>query len=153
MPRSLNVRQLRASEIRQLHEILESELSARQRRRAEVLLLSAAGLEAGTIARTLDRHVNTIYADLRAFERAGVACVYQPLQGGAPVRITPTQREAIVRLAETPPGEVGLPYGRWSLAKLREYLLSQRVIKAISREHLRRVLKKGGCSFAMSNAS
>ena len=153
MPRSLNLRQLRAPEIRQLHEALESELSVRQRRRAEVLLLYAAGVEASTIAQMLDSHVNTVYSDLRAFEREGVACVYQPMRGGAPVRITPAQREAIVRLAETPPSEVGLPYGRWSLAKLQEYLLSQRVIKAISREHLRRVLKKGGCSSAMSNAS
>ena len=153
MPRSLRVRQWRASEIRQLHEVLESELSARQRRRAEVLLLHAAGVEASTIARMLDSHVNTVYADLRAFEREGLACVAQPLRGGAPVRLTLAQRDTILRLAETPPSAVGLPYGRWSLAKLREYLLSQRVLKAISREHLRRVLKKGGCSFAMSNAS
>jgi hypothetical protein len=37
-----------------------------------------------------------------------------------------------------------LPFARWSLAKLRAYLIRHRVVQAISREHLRRVLKKGG---------
>ena len=153
MLRLLTLRKRRAADIRQLHEALENDLSPRQRRRAEVLLLYAAGVDAVTIARLMDIHINTVYADRRAFERQGVNCVYQRLRGGAPARITPTQREAMVRLAETAPGEVGLPYGRWSLSKLREYLLSHRVIPAISREHLRRVLKKRGCTFAMSNAS
>jgi hypothetical protein len=48
---------------------------------------------------------------------------------------------------------VGLPYGRWTLAKLRAYLIRERLIKAISREHLRRVLKKGDTASATSGAS
>jgi isoprenylcysteine carboxyl methyltransferase (ICMT) family protein YpbQ len=39
------------------------------------------------------------------------------------------------------------------LSTWRHYLLDQRVVTAISREHLRRVLKKGGCGFGVSNAS
>lgn len=153
MSRSIKIRKLRISEIRQLHELLEQDLSARQRRRAEVLLLYSAGMEALTIAQALGSHVNTVYSDLQAFERYGVACIRQRLYGGAPVRITEVQRAAILNLAETPPGEVGLPYGRWSLSKLREYLIKRRVVKTISREHLRRVLKKGGSAFAMLSAN
>ncbi|MGA9923653.1 MAG: hypothetical protein WBQ29_09635, partial [Isosphaeraceae bacterium] len=40
------------------------------------------------------------------------------------------------------PTTLGLPLGRWSLAKLRAYLIRQRIVPTISREHLRRVLKK-----------
>ena len=82
-----------------------------------------------------------------------MASVEHRLRGGPPVRITETQRVEIVRLAETSPAEMGLSYGRWSLSKLREYLFKRRVVKAISREHLRRVLRKGGCAFEVSNAS
>ncbi len=56
-------------------------------------------------------------------------------------------------LADPSPTAVGLPYGRWSLAKLRAYLLKQRILKAISREHLRRVLEKRGFISAASAAS
>lgn len=153
MPRSVKVRKPRAAEIHHLHAALEQDLTARQRRRAEALMLYAAGLEAATIAQALDSHVNTIYSDLRAFERDGVACIRQRLRGGAPVRLTETQRADILRLADMPPSHVGLPYGRWSLSKLREYLLRHRLVKAISREHLRRVLKKGGSAFVMLNAN
>jgi hypothetical protein len=51
MPRSLKTRQPRTVEVRQLHSMLEDELTARQRRRAEAIVLHAAGLEAAEIAR------------------------------------------------------------------------------------------------------
>jgi hypothetical protein len=48
---------------------------------------------------------------------------------------------------------LGLPYRRWSLAKLQADLVRQRVVTAISREHLRRVLKKGDTVSATSGAN
>jgi transposase len=152
MPRPLTVRKPRRSEIDYLNTVLEEEITAGQRRRAEVLVLYAAGLEGNDIARALNIHVNTVYADLRAFERYGLDCVHHRSYGGAPVQIAEAQRAEILRLAEAPPGEVGLPYGRWSLAKLRQYLLQHRIVRAISREYLRQVLKKGGSAFVTSNA-
>ena len=84
----------------------------------DTVLLHTAGHAAVDIAALLGIHVNTVYADLRLFHRR--------------------------RLAEQPPTELGLPYGRCSLTKLRDYLLSHRMVRRISREHLRRLLKKGG---------
>ena len=153
MPRPLTVRKPSRTEIDYLNTVLEEELTARQRRRTEVLVLYAAGLEGVDIARALDIHMNTVYSDVRAFERYGVDCIHHRLRGGAPIRIAEAQRAEIVRLAEMAPGEVGLPYGRWSLSKLREYLLQHRIVPAISREYLRQVLKKGGCAFVTSSAN
>ena len=153
MPRPLTVRKPRRAEIDYLNTVLEQELTARQRRRAEVLVLHAAGLEGTDIARALDIHVNTVYADLKAFERYGLDCVHRRLRGGAPIRIMEAQRTEILRLAQASPGEVGLPYGRWSLAKLCQYLMQQRIVRTISREYLRQVLKKGGCGFVTSPAN
>jgi transposase len=151
MPRSLKIRKPRPAEVRQLQEVLEQEMSARQLRRAEAIVLYAAGLDAVEIASALGVHIKTVYSDLRAFDALGVACVHEPLRGGAPTRISTEQRAEILRLAETPPGEHDLPFGRWSLSKLRDHLIKRRVVKAISREHLRRVLRKGGCAFAPSS--
>jgi hypothetical protein len=62
MPRSLNARRPHPVEVRQLHSAMEQELTPRQRRRAEALVLHAAGVEAAEIARALDVHVNTLCA-------------------------------------------------------------------------------------------
>ena len=153
MSRSLIVRQPHASDIRQLHKVLESPLAPDQRRRAEAILLYAAGLTAVEIAHLLEVHANTIYADLHAFGTYGVAAVYHFGQRGALQRLSPTQLNEVWQLAERPPYELGLPYGRWSLSKLREYLITHQILPRISREHLRRVLKKGGCDYAASSAN
>ena len=50
---------------------------------------SAAGLSAVEIARLLEVHAHTIYADLHAFDIYGVTAVYRLGQGGAPQQITP----------------------------------------------------------------
>jgi transposase len=153
MVRSVKVRKPRIPELRRLHAALEENCNVRQRRRIEAILLHGAGMNAVTIAGGLGSHVTTIYADLRAFEQEGVDCIHHRLTGGAPARLTEAQQAEILRLADSLPADVGWPYGRWSLSKLREYLLNQGVVSAISREHLRRLLKKGDCVFAVSNAS
>jgi len=143
MSRQLKVRLPSTVEMRQLRQILETSTNARLCRWTEVLLFYAAGLNAQSIADALAVHVNTIYACLHRFAYLGMALFQQTRCPGAPARITAAQIEEIARIAEQSPTEFGLPYGRWSLANLREYLIHQRrLLKAISREHLRRVLKK-----------
>ncbi len=153
MSRPLSVRRPRVVQIRRLHHLLEGELRGWQRRRAETILLSAAGLHATEIAAFLEVHVHTVYSDLHAFEREGLRAVHPRRRQGAPPQLTTEQRAEICRLAEVPPYELGQPYGRWSLAKLRDYLIKQRLDKRISREHLRRVLEKRGFASAASSPS
>jgi hypothetical protein len=66
---------------------------------------------------------------------------------------TAAQLAEVWRLANLPPHELGLPYGQWSLAKLRPYLIQHRVVPTISREHLGRVLKKGGFDYVALSAN
>lgn len=152
MSRPLTVHPPTAAQLRRIHLCLEAPLQPTQRRRAEALLLLAAGHTAVFIARLLGTHANTIYADFRAFARHGLRSLRAATRG-APPRLTPAQRRAIWRLAEQSPLRLGLPFARWSLAKLRAYLIRQRLVRAISREHLRRVLKKGGSACAGCGAS
>ena len=151
MARSLKVRKPNAAEIRRLMQWIEEPLETPQQRRAQAILLYNDGMYATEIARTLQVHVNTIYKDLHAFDQHGGASVEQVHTRGAKSRLTPAQKSEICRLAEQAPYELGLPYGRWSLAKLRAYLIRQRIIPGISREHLRRILKKGGSVSGASN--
>lgn len=153
MARTLRIRKPRAAEVRRLFEVLERPLTPRQRRRGESIVLYSAGLSVLEVAEVLQAHCETIYADLHAFDHAGIAGILHFDKRGAPKRILESQSAEILRLARIPPYEVGLPYGRWSLAKLRTYLIKRRVVKALSREHLRRVLKKGAWPFIGSNAN
>jgi transposase len=153
MSRSSTIRKPRSDQLRTIHRLLETPLQPWQRRRAETLVLHAAGVSAVDIARLLEVHVHTTYADLQAFQQQGVDSLRQPRRRGAPAGLSDAQVQTIWRLAGTPPYELGLPYGRWSLAKLRAYLIRQRVLHKISREHLRRLLKKGASSCAAYSAS
>jgi transposase len=153
MPRSLTIRKPLSVEISQLHKLLEDTLLAWQRRRAEAILLYASGLNAVEIAQMLGVHTNTIYADLCAFKQDSLVSVQQPRSVGAPTRISKAEVREIWRLAEIPPFELGLPYGRWSLTKFRDHILENRLLKAISREHLRRLLKKGALTFVEFSTS
>ena len=152
MPRSLKVRQPKAAEVHKLHAALEAAPDDRQGRRAEAVLLYATGLEAVEIARVLAAHPNTIYSDLHAFDRDRLASLQPPGLAANACGLTPERIRDLCRLAEQPPYELGLPYGRWSLAKLRDYLLRERVCRHLSREHLRRLLRKGGCTSPASAA-
>lgn len=154
MSRLLNVRKPNAAERRQLQQVLEDSTTARICRWAEALLFYSAGLNAVAIAAALEVHVNTIYTYLHAFSQYGVPFLRRLRPQGAPQRISVAQVDEIALIAEQSPTEFGLPYGRWSLAKLQDYLIHQRrMLKAISREHLRRILKKRIFAGAMCSAS
>ena len=83
MSRSLSVRKPSTNELRRLHRWLEGPLQPWQRRRAEVLLLHAAGLPASAMAQLLQVHVNTVYADLRDFAQHGLSSLPAATGGGS----------------------------------------------------------------------
>src|SRR5438477_12577112 len=98
MARPLSVRPPTAPQLRRIRRCLETPLHPWQRRRAEALLLLAAGHAAAFIAGLLEAHVNTIYAGLQSFARQGRRGLQPPRRQGAPPRLTPAQIKAIWRL-------------------------------------------------------
>jgi transposase len=153
MSRPLNVRKPSTAEMRKLQTLIDDLTEAKQRRRAHAMLLHGVGVGGEAIAQGLSAHSNTIYADLHAFAAEGVAAVYRFGRVGSPKAIPPAQEAEICQLADHAPIDIGLPYARWSLTKLRAYLLQRRWVKHLSREHLRRILQKGGCAVVASSAN
>src|SRR5215831_5360069 len=143
MARVMTTRQPTAAELHQLRQLLSTAIDCRQLRRAEAVVLYAEGWDAAAIGRFLALHPHTVHAYLHAFHCWGVPWVRHHHRGGAPAQIATEQQAALCRLADQSPAAVGLPYGRWSLAKLRDYAIRHRIVRAISREYFRRILQKG----------
>jgi transposase len=101
MPRSLTIRRPTTTEVRQVSKLLSTTDDPQQQRRADVILLYAAGLNAAEIATALEVHVNTVYSDLRAFDESGLASLQQCQPRGTPARISPARIAAI-----QPPGRI-----------------------------------------------
>jgi hypothetical protein len=68
-------------------------------------------------------------------------------RGGRDKEITPEVRSLIAEYALIPPRIVGCPFTRWSLRKLRAFLIRRGVVKAIGLETLRRIFAEYGVSF------
>jgi transposase len=143
MARTLQIRKPTPRQIERLEAVLESENDAQVLRRVKVLLHYADGLQGTEIAAALGVHPNTIYADLHAFDDTALACLEPLSHGGTPSRLSLHQVSEIVRVAQAAPQEFGCLEARWTLANLRAFLIRQsHLVSTISREHLRRILKK-----------
>lgn len=154
MTRTLTVRNPTGLELHELEIMLEGDLSPQAHRRAETILYHGLGLNGRQLAEALHVHPNTVYTDLQAFEREGLACVRPLPVGGTPRRISDQQLNAIWHWAEYLPRDLGLPDPRWTLTNFRAFLVKrQRVLKRISLEHLRRLLKKKTFAFSGSCAN
>lgn len=154
MTRTLNVRKPTVAEMRHLEVLLEEDLPPQVERRARAIWDYGCGLTGAAIAQGLRVHPNTIYADLHAFAQEGLGAVHPLSVGGAPQHITAKHLQQIWQWAECAPSEFGLLDARWTLASFREFVVKRRrLLKRISLEHLRRLLKKTTFVFGGLNAS
>jgi transposase len=153
MTRILAIRKLTPAEFCRLNELIEEAPTPRQRRKAQAVVLYDTGMNARDIATALGVHPHTIDADLQAFRQRGWPSILEVAPRGAPARIDARQAEEVRRIAPMDPGDRGEPYGHWSLATLRTHLIRHHILRDISREHLRQLLKKGASTGAVSNAN
>src|SRR5260370_28993237 len=71
-----------------------------------------------------------------------------PREAGChPPVLTLAQRWDIKKIAKAAPAEHGLPFSRWSLAKLAGFLVAEGVVEDISHEGLRELLRAENVSF------
>ena len=137
----LYVRTIGIAEGRKLQQIVRKDANRIKVRRAQVVLASAQGSKAPDIARRLyfcDGHVRTI---IKEFNACGLDSLVPKYGGGRPPKFNDEQVSLIVEAALCPPDLLGWPFRRWSLSKLRDHLLKEKIIDSISLEKLRNLLK------------
>lgn len=116
-------------------------------RRAQMVLLSAQGMDTAQIAEVTFTSTDRVRDVLHNFNTDGFDSLRPKYAGGRPPKFGPVQREQIKQIALARPTDHGLPFSTWSLSKLADYLVAQGVVDDISHEGLRQVLRDEGVSF------
>ena len=109
-----------------------------------ILLASNTLMSAPEIARMLLTDESQVRRVIHDFNRHGFASLRPRFRGGRPRRIQIDDEQRIVAIAGARPDTLGVPYTRWSLAKLSRYLAGQGI--AVSPAHLARILARNGIS-------
>jgi transposase len=141
---SVFVRDLSPEEAQKLRRISRQSKVFALRQRAQIVLASDARSSAPEIARVLQTDENHVRRVIAEFNGYGMSSLRPRIGGGRPRKIDDAARQEIRRIALARPRDLGEPGTRWSLVTLRRYLVRQRVVTALSKEHLRRILQSLG---------
>ena len=148
MTERLRVREIDDDEGRRLVRIIRrGSGSVVTWRRAQMVLLSAQGMDAAAIAKVAFTSEDRVRDVIRNFNADGFSSLYPKYRGGRPPKFTLPQRREIKKIAKARPGEYDLPFSAWSLAKLAEFLVAEGVVDDISHEGLRALLREEGVTF------
>jgi len=137
----LYVRDIGIAEGRKLQRILRTSRNRIKVRRAQVVLASAQGSKAPHIARRFYFSVAHVRTIIKSFNAEGVEALAPKYGIGRPAKFSEEQRSFIVETALCPPDLLGQPFTRWSLAKLRDFVIADGIVDSISIETIRQMLK------------
>jgi transposase len=144
----LRVREIDDDEGRRLVRIVRRDSgSVVTWRRAQMVLLSAQGMDVTGIAKVAFTSEDRVRDVIHNFNADGFSSLYPKYKGGRPPKFTLAQRREIKKIAKSRPADHGLPFSAWSLSKLGEFLVAEGVVDDISHEGLRVLLREEGVSF------
>src|SRR5436305_5078491 len=144
----LRVREIDDDEGRRLVRIVRRDSgSVVTWRRAQMVLLSAQGMDVPAIAKVAFTSEDRVRDVIRNFNADGFSSLYPRYKGGRPPKFTLPQRREIKKIAKSRPADHGLPFSTWSLFKLAEFLVAEGVVDDISHEGLRTLLREEGVTF------
>jgi hypothetical protein len=96
-------------------------------RRAQMVLLSAQGMDVAAIAKVAFTSEDRVRDVIRNFSADGFSSLYPRYRGGRPPKFTLGQRREIKKIAKASPAEYNLPFSTWSLARIEQlYAIADR---------------------------
>jgi transposase len=94
-------------------------------RRAQMVLLSAQGMDVPAITKVAFTSEDRVRDVIRNFNADGFSSLYPKYKGGHPPKFTLPQRREIKKIAQSKPAEHDLPFSTWSLARLADFLVAE----------------------------
>jgi transposase len=109
--------------------------------RLQIIMLSAAGKRVPEISEEVHLHPINVRKWIHRFNQRGLDGLRSGKSPGRPPVFSEGQRDQIVKTASTNPRALGLHYSRWSLQRLRRYLMERRIVDHISVETIRQIIQ------------
>jgi transposase len=132
------------AETQEIHRLAHARIApARTVERAQIVWRAHQGERVPAIARALGRSEATIRLWLTRFNAQGVAGLRDGARAGRPPTYTSEERGEVVAASLTNPGDLGLPFGSWTLDRLAAYLNEARSIP-IKRSRIGEILQAEG---------
>jgi transposase len=149
MPRrqEVFVRPVSMTEGQRLQRISRTSKDPVKLRRAIVVWASAQGQSVPDIAHLMNVSQDYVRDVIHGFNEQGFAALDPKWSGGAPKTIAEPTRARICAIGGCDPRILRQPFSTWSLSKLHDYLIDNKIVEGISRETLRRILHDGGVSW------
>lgn len=113
---------LTPSERRRLRRALQRQQHSGEGLRAAIILWSAQGQSAASIARTLGVTVRTVYRCRQRWRSRGLEGLADSPRPGRPPRVSPAALEVLLQTADTDPRHLGFVFSRWTSARLAAFL-------------------------------
>jgi len=111
--------------------------------RATVILMSAEGFSAKTIARVLGIGLRTVRRTRRGWRRQGYEGLYDGWRSGRPARADKKYLRMLYRVVRTDPRKMGFYFAHWTAPRLAEYLRLQTGVRLCD-DWVRMLLKSRG---------
>jgi transposase len=140
----VTLRELTTEERSALEQLAHSRTAqARLVERAQLLLAVAEGRRPSQVAKDLGLSRPTVYTWIHRFNEQGTHGLEDRPRAGRPHTYTAEQRAEVIAAALTDPKGLGLPFGCWTLDRLRAYLHEQKGIP-IKRSRISEILVDEG---------
>jgi transposase len=143
MKDKVKIRPLRPYEKRKLRRLKNQKTNVVNSRNARIVFLSRGGLRNREIAERVECSPQWVRVIIHRFNRAGIDGIiwYPWFASHGPSQFLADVREQIAEVAlSSPQALIGMK--QWSLAKLRDYLVAQKIVASISIEWLRQILRR-----------
>jgi transposase len=138
---ALYTRKLKQQERRTLEAHLQTPEEDLPAHRLQIIMLSAAGKRVPEISEEIHLHPINVRKWIHRFNQDGLDGLRSGKSPGRPPVFDDMQRTQIAQIAATNPRMLGLPYSRWSLQRLRRYLIDQQIVEHISVETIRQIVQ------------
>src|ERR687893_2981491 len=140
----VTLRELTPEERHALEQLAHARTApARLVERARILLAIAEGRRPSQVAKDLGLSRPTVYTWIHRFNEQGPHGLEDRPRAGRPHTYTAEQRAEVIAAALTDPKGLGLPFGCWTLDRLRVYLNEQKGIP-IKRSRIGEILVDEG---------
>ncbi len=140
-------------ELLELQHLIRSEgLPSYVPRRAMLIWLLEAGFTIREAADIVGCHYTNAHFWIKRFRAEGAASLLDRPRPGRPRLYDRSIETRVIELIDSHPADLGLGFRTWSLAKLEQYLRLHEGIEGLSRETIRRMLRRNGFRFVPGSA-